>query len=273
MFLTAITCLDSCNKTDPEPELKEPHISQHMYRGIHVGDLTTIKGDNLNGLEWISAPFFVAEVDASQRIVPKHVGLSFIYGGIGDDFKEENRIVVEVSPKYTDFDLPFICNQETYEGIPYDGIAMFGYVGPSHIKEYEKRNLDPRSNSSMLIYNTGNTKSPYVVYSFSSTSSALSVCGSLIDPAYINNLPEFLNERYEVISVDLSKPAAYFIHKTHSKESEIIDYTGGLEYFSQLGGILLAFTHSNGTRSSSLENCMNELANQLKETLSKTNTK
>ena len=56
-----------------------------------------------------------------------------------------------------------------------------------------------------------------------------------------------MNERYKVISVDMQNYSAYFEHSRG--ENETIDYVGGIQYFSQLGGILLALLPYSGTKS------------------------
>lgn len=85
----SIVCLVSCGEKEPVP--KEPEIFEYAYRNLHVGEPTPIKGENLDGLEWDSSNNFVAEIDASQRIVPKHVGFAQIFGLGG--------LLIEVTPK------------------------------------------------------------------------------------------------------------------------------------------------------------------------------
>ncbi len=259
----SIASLVSCGEKESEP--KVPKITQDLYRGLHVGETITINGENLEGLAWETSQYFVAEVDASQRIVAKHVGLAWLYTLDDNKFK----VVAEVAPKFTDYDLPVLCQTSTYEGITYDTYALFGHTGVSHIKGYEKRTLDPKSKdnliNALLVYKTGNVKSPYVVYSFENA--GLKTSGTLIDPAYISNLADFLKERYDVISIDVSKPAAYFLHRVHEKDNESIDYMGGLQYYSQLGGILLTFTEYSETKAISIEDTLDDLARQLEETL------
>lgn len=250
----------SCGKIGEE-EPKEPVITQTTYRGLHVGEIIPIKGENLTGIEWMSSPHFVAEANTSQQIVPKHVGLAWLY-----DSNDKFRLVAEVTPKYTDYDLPIICKPEEYEGIPYALFTLFNSVGASHIKEYESRSLDPRSTNSLLLFKTGNPKSPHVFYQFDETT-RLSICGSVLDPAYISNLPDFLTERYEVISVDVSKLSAYFEHKMGGTGDERIDYVGGLQYSSQIGGILLAFMLPSSTKATDFESTLSAFAEELSNTL------
>lgn len=208
--------------------------------------------------------YFVSEVDASQNIVAKHVGLAWHYTLDGN-----YMIVAEIVPNYTDYDLPVLCQTSTYAGITYDTYPLFGHSGVSHIKMYEKREMDPKSKdnqlNSFLVYKTGNVKSPYVAYFFENAT--LKTSGTLIDPASIANLAVFLKERYEVISLDISKPAAYFLHRVNSKDRESIDYMGGLQYYSQLGGVLLAFMEYDGTKAISIEGTLDEFAHQLTEIL------
>lgn len=265
MMLLAL--LISCEKQEPEPEpIPEPlipHVTQEIYRDLHVGQTMPIKGDNLQDLEWEFTNSFVAEVDASQCIVPKHVGFSWAFA----DGEGKYRVVTEVTPKYKDYDLPVLYKTATYEGIIYDSNSLFSLGSPdiTQIKGYEKRTLDSRSNNGLLIYKTGNPKSPYVVYMFNK--SYLESCGTIIDPIYASNLPDFLKERYEVISVDLTKPSAYFLHKNGPKGYESTDLIGGLQYFSQLGGLLLVFTKNEGTKASSFDSTIVKLAKQIEDVL------
>lgn len=264
VFALCFFCVVSCKKTDSEQ--KEPHVSQEIYRGLHVGEITPIKGDNLEGVKWYTSSLFVSKIDSKQCIIPEHVGFSISTPPNTDS----NYVVVEVVPKYEDYDLPLLCTTRNYEGITYDDFPYFDrYIGVTDFKTLEKRTLDPKSSgniiNALLVYRTENIKSPYVVYSFEN--GVLKTSGTLIDPAYIDNLPEFLKERYEEISVDVSKPAAYFIHKqipSYLETTEYIDYVGGLQYYSQLGGILLVFTSGKETKSLLL-NFLDELACRLEE--------
>lgn len=251
----SIVCLVSCGEKEPVP--KEPEIFEYVYRNLHVGEPTPIKGENLGGLEWDSSNNFVAEIDASQRIVPKHVGFAQIFGLGG--------LLIEVTPKYTDYDLPVICLTTTYEGIEYETYPPIFGVPPGSVRLFEKRSMDPRSDNSLMVYKTGNSKSPYVVYSF--TDMKLQMSGTLIDTRYLSNLPDFLKERYNMYSVDLTKYSAYFYHQRGPKDDTKTDYIGGLQYSAQLGGVLMVFMPYQGTKALIPQDKMEVFARQLEEIL------
>ena len=266
---SSLLFLASCTKEKETEGDKTPKLTEYRYHRITVGNNVPIKGENLDNLSWEPNNYFVADVDAAKKeIIPKHVGYTQIpCPGVG-------YLSVEVTPKYTDYDLPFICHKAGIsfadgEMIYYDASLNLGLnIGAIQVEEAAaQRKLDQRSTSSLKVYQTGNVKSPYVVYS--SKNGILTTCGVIISPSYLSNLANFVSERYTVFSFDLSKYSAYFVHKQGKKEDEKIDYIGGLEYYSQLGGVLLAFMLPDESKSASHENVLDEMAKALSEILSK----
>ncbi len=257
----AIIC--SCDKNrDSERELaKEPQLSESTYRGLKVGASIPIDGHNIEGLSWSSNHYFVADINDLQRITPKHVGIATI-----SSINANIQVYVEVTPRYTDYDLPIIHNTYSDNELV-DADVLFGAT-QIYIKEQEKRMLDSRSNSSLLVYKTGNIKSPYIAYGF--TDGKLTMAGSLINPDQITNLYGFLSERYALTAQDIVINSTYFVHMYGSRNKEHIDYMGGLRYYQQLGGILLAFMPYEKTKAFSDSNSaeiLDEFARQLKQIL------
>ena len=259
--------LASCTKEKEKEGDKTPKLTEYRYHRITVGNNVPIKGENLDNLSWEPNNYFVADVDAAKKeIIPKHVGYTQIpCPGVG-------YLSVEVTPKYTDYDLPFICHKAVLsfgdgETIYFDDFLYLGLsINAIKVEEASaKRSLDGRSTSSMLVYKTGNVKSPYVVYS--SKNGVLNTCGVLISPSYLSNLANFVSERYSVFSFDLSKYSAYFVHMKGDKEEEKIDYVGGLQYSSQLGGVLLAFMLPDESKAARHESVLDEMAEELSEIL------
>ena len=226
-------------------EKKQPSVSIEQYRGLTVGNPVPIEGENLDGLKWDSNRFFVAEVDASQRIIPKHIGYSQIWCSNGPGY-----LSVEVVPKYLDYDMPIIFSRASYEGVTYDDQCLFGTPSAaifSYEYQYANRERDNRSTSTLLVYKTGNVKSPYVTYSFDNDK--LVMAGTLISPTYASNISKFLSERYEIFAFDLVSYTAYFEHRKGREKDQVVDVMGGIQYSSQLGGILLMLMPYDGTRS------------------------
>lgn len=224
-------------------EATEPHVYEREYYGLQIGNPTIIKGENLNKISWESSTYFVAEVDDSNRIIPKHVGFSQITGSNGE------CLYVEVSPSHNDFDLPLIYYKPSNAFFSLDKDLLFGTYASS-IRSLEKRTLDTNT-STLLVFQTGNNRSPYVAYFFED--GLLSTSGVIIDLAFVSNLPAFLMERCSVDYIDTVNYSAYFEHRNGSKNSEYIDYMGGLQYSPQLGGLLLAFMPYDNTKTAILD--------------------
>lgn len=240
---------------------KEPRVSIEKYRGLTVGNPVPIEGENLDGLKWDSNRFFVAEVDASQRIVPKHIGFTQIWCSNGPGY-----LSVEVVPKYSDYDMPIIFSRTGYDDITYEDQCLFGLPSAtvySFEYQYGNRVRDNRSTSTLLVYKTGNVKSPYVTYSFDNDK--LVMAGTIISPTYVSNLSKFLSERYEIFAFDLVNYTAYFEHRKGGEKDQVVDVMGGIQYSSQLGGILLMLMPYDGTRSVSFDEELDDFRKQIEE--------
>lgn len=258
LIIVCFFCLNSCIRHELEAK-KKPYVSVKIYRGLTVGNPVPIEGENLDGVVWESNRFFVAEVNPSQMIVPKHVGFTQLFGAAG--------LSVEVVPKYTDYDLPVIFSTTRYDDIPYDDVCLFGSPS-STIASFEfskNRARDNRSSNNLLIYKTGNENSPYVTYSFEND--RLALAGSLIPLSHTSNLPKFLSERYEIFALDLVNYTAYFEHRKGREKDQVVDVMGGIQYSSQLGGILLMLMPYDGTRSISFDKELDTFRKQIEELL------
>lgn len=228
---------------DPiQEEPKEPKVFQYKYYGLHVGDSVPVLGEYLDKTLWNSWDYFVAEIDNSQRIIPKHIGQATIEG-LG-------FIEVEVIPRNTDYVLPFT----SYFDFP---PAIIRYVEENEGGRF----LNPRSSYNLLVYDTGNRRSPYIVYMF--TNGKCTMSGALIDLNYLSTLTDFLSERFEINSVDLVNYSASFTHKRGRKGEERIDYVGAMQYYDYLGGLLIGFMKGDTTKSDSINDSLDMLSHYL----------
>ena len=223
-----------------------PYLEETTYTELHVGEKTPVLGNYLNGHTWSSDNFFVAEVDKSGIIVPKHVGSTIISEStIG-------RICVEVTPKITDYDMPVVYNKVGYNGIYLEQDLLLGRQVDMGSYEYaNNRRLHSynfTATTETFVYGTGNKKTPYLVYYYENKK--LVYAASVFNPIYSTELPDLLKERYEVFSVDIKSYSAYFEHRKGKQGAESVDYIGGLQYSAQLGGILLLLMLDNKTKAS-----------------------
>ena len=235
-----------------------PVLDNFIFHGIEAGKTISLQGKNLDKLVWTSSDPFCATADGG-KIHSNHVGFANIYTTGADRF----ALWVLVSPKYNDYDLPFVCEPSGQTALNYywpsPGQSLWN-KGPATIAAYENtREKDRRSTNSLVVYKTGNIKSPYVCYFFDN--GALTQAGTIISLSDLSALPFFLKERYDVISVDTINYSAYFEHK-HFEEGSI-DYIGGLQYFPQLGGLLLALMPPTITKGSNIDMVMEQMAKEL----------
>ena len=246
MFALFLFMIEACVETPitppEEPEDMTPVLDEFLFHGVKAGKEIKLQGKYLDRLTWTSESPFTA-IASGAKLFTKHIGSTRIISS-GNEFV----LWVLVEPIYTDYDLPWICNQSGVTALDYswpsEGDLLWGCSAAS-IKMNEKAHtLDKRSTKTLQVYNTGNVRSPYVCYFFENDK--LTQAASIIDPRYITNLPAFLEERYDIKSIDLNTYTAYFERRRGSKDE--IFYVGGMSYSSDLGGILLAFLPYSGTK-------------------------
>lgn len=263
----------SCGKIG-EGEIEEdktPTLETLLYPDLQVGTETPIDGKNLIGLEWTATNSYIASING-DKIVPKHVGFTRMKCDLPGFL-----LTLQVKPKYNDYDLPIVylpINSRIISGDKdyyfIEENEMIWNAAPTTVYLHEhainpSRTREAKSNNTLQVFKTNNVKSPLVAYFF--TNQKLTMSGAIIDPAYLSNLPQFLYERYEVFSVDVNKYSAYFVHKKGTSSEEIIDYVGGLQYYSQLGGVLLAFMPPDETKATDFESKMAEFATLISTSL------
>lgn len=261
LLLLSICLIFSCNGNeieDPVIEDTTPVLEEFFYRDVEAAKTIILQGKHLDKLKWKSYNPFCAVAEGG-KLYTKHIGHAQIITTGEDHY----GLKVLVTPKYNDYDLPYVCQPGGYtiNGVfwPDDG-PSFWNCGPATISAYEKERVkDYRSTNSLVVYKTGNTKSPYVCYFFQN--GKLTQAGTIISLSDLSNLPYFLKERYDVFSVDLVNYSAYFEHKHDSDES--IDYVGGVQYSSQLGGLLLALMPPTKTKAQNITAVMEQMSEEL----------
>ena len=249
MTLVSLVCsilfLISCSGTGLMPETR-PYLEETLYTGLHAGERVPIKGNYLQGHKWSSSNYFVAEADESGYIVPKHVGSTEIVDAIA------GRILVEVAPKITDYDMPIVYNKVGYNGIMLEQDLLLGRQVDMGSYEYANNrylhSYNFTATTETFVFATSNKKTPYLVYYYDNKK--LAYAASVFNPIYSSELPDLLKERYEVFSVDIKSYSAYFEHRKGKQGAESVDYIGGLQYSAQLGGILLLLMLDNKTKAS-----------------------
>lgn len=237
IFLLVVNLfLFSCNKEDS----MQPVLSKRVYE-MHAGDKSPIDGSHLDMLEWDSQDLYIATVSDNNMIIANFVGGTFIHSN-------KFSIIVDVLPKYNDYTLPIMFPLQRLGGIekyiyrpeytrPYYGFSK-GLIRAIVEDEGYKYNKS-YSNNQLLVFDTGNINSPYLVYFFEND--GLRGAGTLIPTTKSGNLVDFIAERYFVINKDGNSIS--FGHG-HSENGEpVLDLMGSLGYSSSIGGYLMYFEY------------------------------
>lgn len=223
LLLATATAFTSCGGDDDKDEpAKKAVLTQTSYTMYHE-DEEAIKGTMISGLAWNSDDEFVATA-AEGIISGGYVGTAKIKSATGN-----LSFTVEVKPRYHTFDEPFM------------------EWGATKATVKAKCGTPEEESTSALLYSTGNSKAPYVMYSF--TNGKLTGSGVVCRVLAASDLADFLLERYVPISVDEDDYTAVFAHCYGKRGDPQVDFGVGMSYNSTVGGILVLYVPYDGSKS------------------------
>lgn len=209
--LAAMFALNSCGDDDEPDNTKLTKTSYTLY---HEGT-EALEGSNLNSLAWDSENEFVAT--AKDGIVTgQYVGQTNVKAA-----GKNLSFTVEVKPLY-----------HTYTEPSLDWGMSLSAIKAKHGAPYSE-------SSKSLIYETGNTNAPLVLYSFEDNQ--LSSIGVVCKLSVGSQLVDFLTERYVVVDVNESKYTATLLHCYGKISDPKTDYGVVMGYSSSISGILVVY--------------------------------
>ncbi len=275
LLLATMLTFTACGGDDDEPSASI--ITEHNY-SLYAGATTDVKGESLKNIKW-TGDNFVAEVDENAVIRGNKIGYTSIYAeGITSG---SYAIRVVVKPHNTSFSEPLLYHNAAMSQIEYkDGYLQFDPMSygrmpkadmwgiyssflTTYIKEVGLPWTLYKKTSDYMMFKTDKVASPYVAYILDKESKIIGA-GVYVDPMKSSTLPDFLNERYLIYSVNMSAYTANFAHAIggYSDNEIIVDYVGEMAYSSSLGMIIMSYVESGSksrTESSIIMNKLKEI--------------
>ena len=240
LFATFLVFLPACSDDEPD----KSKLSQNIYT-MYSEETQDIKGTNLSDVIWDSDNEFAATVK-NNVITGRYVGNAIVRSTIG------NLVFsVHVSPKYHTYAEPSLQWGASKSEIK----AIYG--------------TPDSEDGNVLFYKTTNSNAPIMIFMFKN--GGMYTCGVLCKYSIASQLGNFLAERYVPVDVDYSNYTATLLHCYGKISDPQVDYGVAMQVSSSVGGILVAYTRVNGTKSSgnfdidydgaiqSLENAMRNL--------------
>lgn len=231
LFATLLS-FTSCGGDDEPDNTK---LSQTSYTMYHE-DTQEIKGSNLSDIVWSSENEFVATVK-NNVITGQYVGKTTIKSTI-----ENMSFSVEVKPKYHTYEEPYLD------------------WGASKSAIKAKCGTPKSEDTNSLLYQTSNSSAPIMLYVFEN--GKMSTCGVVCKISTAYELGDFLVERYVPVEVDVDTYSATLLHCYGKMSDPQVDYGVAMQYDSSIGGILIAYTHVNNSKSRGADNIDYEAAFQ-----------
>jgi len=222
LLLATQLTFTACSGDDVEPD--NTKLSQTSYTMYHE-DTQNIKGSNVSDIVWSSENEFVATVK-NNVITGKYVGKTTV-----NSATKNLTFSVEVKPKYKTYEEP----------------SLNWGASKSDIKAKYGTPQSEATNS--LLYQTSNPNAPIMLYVFEN--GKMSTCGVVCKVSTAYELGDFLVERYVPVKVDIDNYSATFLHCYGKISNPQVDYGVGMQYNSSIGGILVAYTNLNSSRSRS----------------------
>lgn len=231
LLLATLFTFTACGGDDDEPD--NTKLSQTSYTMYHE-DTQDIKGSNLSDIVWSSENEFVATVK-NNVITGQYVGKTTVKSA-----SKNMTFSVEVKPKYNTYEEPYLDWGASKSAIK----AKYG---------------TPKSeDTSSLLYQTSNSNAPIMLYVFEN--GKMSTCGVVCKVSTAYELGDFLVERYVPVKVDVDNYSATLLHCYGKISDPQVDYGVAMQYNSSIGGILVAYTHVNSSKSRSGDNIDYEAA-------------
>ena len=242
LLLATIFTFTSCGGDDED----EPKTLIETEYSLFAGETISVKGTGLKDVEWESFDKFVAEVQSDAKIVAHKVGRTTI-----NPKTVNGAIHVLVNPNITRYSEPLIRNGAKYINgqliVTNYNIAP-QYIWGTHsslIPHYIKESGLPWTLKSKtqetMIYSTGNNATPLIGYLFNEDGRMYGTC-IYANYLYAEDIPDFLNERFVIYSVDKNNYTADFAHARIDYEDETtINYVGRMALSSSTGYILIMY--------------------------------
>lgn len=224
LLLATLFTFTSCGGDDEPDNTK---LSQTSYTLYHE-DTQEIKGSNLTGIEWNSENEFVATVK-NGVITAQYVGETTVKS-VNDNLE----FSVEVKPKYNTYEEPYLD------------------WGASKATIKAKYGTPAGEDTNSLLYQTSNSNAPIMLYLFEN--GKMSTCGVVCKVSTAYELGDFLVERYVPVKVDVDDYSATLLHCYGKRSDPQVDYGVAMQYSSSIGGILVAYSHVDNTKSGGAEN-------------------
>lgn len=223
-LLFAIACL-AISLTSCKEEPAKPTLSQTSYT-LKAHSTTPLAGQNLEGTVWDSANEYVASVTNGITIESMCVGKTTVRSNNNLSF------TVEVKPQYNTYTEP---------------ITNWGNTVGSLKAKYG----DPiTETSSIIMFKTGNTKAPIVLFQLeggvvtgSGVASPVSAYGEILN---------FLTERYVPVEMDSANYSVMFAACSGKRSNPNLKMAIQTSYSSSLMAVLTIYVQNNNTDTKSL---------------------
>ena len=223
LLLATMLTFAACGGDDEPDNTK---LSKTAYSMYHE-DTQTIEGTNVTDLVWESDNEFVATVKNSA-ITGQYVGKTSVKSAT-----KNLSFTVEVKPRYNTYEEPYLEWGASKSAIK----AKYG---------------TPKSEDTYsLLYQTSNPNAPIMLYVFEN--GKMATCGVVCKISTAYQLGDFLVERYVPVKVDVDNYSATLIHCYGKISDPQIDYGVAMQYNSSIGGILVAYTGVNNSKSRSVD--------------------
>lgn len=252
LVLTAMLAFTACGGDDKD----EPQsLSQTEYE-VFAGETMPVKGTNLKNVVWEPSDKFVAEMTDNATITAHRVGYTYI-----NPLSIDGAVRVTVTPKVTMYSEPIIrLGQKYINGklVTSDWLSQYIWgthrsLIPHYIKESEAPWELESKTAELMIYSTGNKATPLIGYMFNDDGRMYGTC-IYMNYLYASQLPDFLDERFMIYSVDTNNYTADFAHLRIFYDDETrLNYAGRMAFSNSTGMILIVYVGDvDGTRSRSI---------------------
>lgn len=241
LIISAMLTFTACGKDDEKDEPKK--LSQIEYE-IFAGESMQVVGTGLGDVVWESSDKFVAEITSNTNISAHKVGYTYI-----NPLSINGAIRVTVKPKITEFSEPVIRHNQKYikgQLITEDWLSQYLWgTHSSLMSHYVKESGVPWKlesiTSELMLYNTNNKATPLIGYIFNEDGRMYGA-GIYVNPLYASQIPDFLNERFLIYSIDKNNYTADFAHIRIMYNDEIkINYTGRMSFPKSTNFILILY--------------------------------
>lgn len=222
LLLATMVTFTACGDDEPD----NTNLSQTSYAMYHEGT-QVIEGNNLSDISWQSDNEFVATIK-NNVITGQYVGKTTVKSATNN-----LSFTVEVKPKYNTYEEPLL------------------EWGASKATIKAKYGTPQSEDTNSLIYQTSDYNAPIMLFIFEN--GKMSTCGVVCKVSAASQLGDFLVERYIPAKVDTDNYSATLLHCYGKISDPQVDYGVAMQYNSSIGGILVAYTGVNGSKSMDAE--------------------